>query len=101
MKNFNPRIKARIRKNKQIISRNIEDLFGWIKGAELVSLKKFSKELFLDKKKSILNVSSNILLSRNKSPSERLQLSEGILKTGKRILSDVLYVITIISLYKI
>ena len=38
-KKFKPRIKARIRKNKQIISRNIEDLFGWIKGAELVELK--------------------------------------------------------------
>ena len=36
---FKPRIKARIRKNKQIISRNIEDLFGWINGAELVELK--------------------------------------------------------------
>ena len=38
-KKFKPRIKARIRKNKQIISKNIEDLFGWIKGAELVELK--------------------------------------------------------------
>ena len=35
-KKFKPRIKARIRKNKQIITKNIEDLFGWIKGAELV-----------------------------------------------------------------
>ena len=39
-KKFKPRIKARIRKNKQILSKNIEDLFGWIKGAELVELKK-------------------------------------------------------------
>ena len=39
IKKFKPRIKARIRKNKQIISKNIEDLFGWIKGAELVELK--------------------------------------------------------------
>ena len=38
-KKFKPRIKARIRKNKRIITKNIEDLFGWIKGAELVDLK--------------------------------------------------------------
>ena len=38
-KKFKPRIKARIRKNKRIITKNIEDLFGWIKGAELVELK--------------------------------------------------------------
>ena len=30
-KKFKPRIKARIRKNKRFISKNIEDLFGWIK----------------------------------------------------------------------
>ena len=39
-KKFKPRIKARIRKNKQILSKNIEDIFGWVKGAELVELKK-------------------------------------------------------------
>jgi len=39
-KGFNPRIKARIRKNKQIFSKNMEDLYGWVKGAELVELKK-------------------------------------------------------------
>ena len=38
-KKFKPRIKARIRKNKQIISKNIDSLFEWIKGAELVELK--------------------------------------------------------------
>ena len=38
-KKFKPRIKARIRKNKRIITKNIEDLFGWIKGAQLVELK--------------------------------------------------------------
>ena len=38
-KKFKPRIKARIRKNKQIISKNIGNLFEWIKGAELVELK--------------------------------------------------------------
>jgi hypothetical protein len=38
-KKFKPRIKARIRKNKQIITKNIEDLFEWVKGAELVELR--------------------------------------------------------------
>ena len=38
-KKFKPRIKARIRKNKHIISKNIDSLFEWIKGAELVELK--------------------------------------------------------------
>ena len=38
-KKFKPRIKARFRKNKQIISKNIGNLFEWIKGAELVELK--------------------------------------------------------------
>ena len=39
-KKFNTRLKARIRKNKQIINKNIDNLFGWVKGAELVELKK-------------------------------------------------------------
>ena len=39
-KKFKPRIKARIRKNKQIIYKNIDNIFGWVKGAELVQLKK-------------------------------------------------------------
>ncbi len=38
-KKFKSRIKARIRKNKQIISKNIDNFFEWIKGAELVELK--------------------------------------------------------------
>ena len=38
-KKFKPRIKARIRRNKQIINKNISNLFSWIKGAELVELK--------------------------------------------------------------
>ncbi len=38
-KKFKPRIKARIRKNKQIIGKNIDSFFDWIKGAELVELK--------------------------------------------------------------
>ena len=39
-KKFNPRIKARIRKNKQILGKNIDNFFDWVKGAELVELKK-------------------------------------------------------------
>ena len=38
-KKFKPRIKARIRKNKQIINKNIDNIFAWVKGAELVELK--------------------------------------------------------------
>ena len=38
-KKFNPRIKARIRKNKQIIGKNIGNFFDWVKGAELIELK--------------------------------------------------------------
>ena len=37
---FSPRIKARVRKNRQILKKNVENLFDWIKGAELVELKK-------------------------------------------------------------
>ena len=39
-KKFKPRIKARIRKNKQFLNKNINNLFDWVKGAELVELKK-------------------------------------------------------------
>ena len=38
-KKFRPRFKARIRKNKQILSKNIDNFFDWVKGAELVELK--------------------------------------------------------------
>jgi len=38
-KKFNPRIKARLRKNKQVLNKNIDNFFGWIKGAKLVELK--------------------------------------------------------------
>tara|TARA_A100001011_G_scaffold356363_1_gene400343 strand:+ start:1366 stop:1989 length:624 start_codon:yes stop_codon:yes gene_type:complete len=38
-KRFKPRIKARIRKNKQILTKNLDNFFDWIKGAELVELK--------------------------------------------------------------
>ena len=38
-KKIRPRIKARIRKNKQVISKKIDTFFDWIKGAELVELK--------------------------------------------------------------
>ena len=39
-KKLKPRIKARIRINKQIINKNVDTFFDWIKGAELVELKK-------------------------------------------------------------
>jgi len=41
---FNPRIKARIRKNKQVLNKKIDNFFGWIKGAKLVELKECNVE---------------------------------------------------------
>jgi hypothetical protein len=38
IKNFKPRVKARIRKNRQIINKNLDDFFQWVKGAKLVEL---------------------------------------------------------------
>ena len=39
-KKFKPRLKARIRKNKRLLVKNIDNFFDWIKGAEIVELKK-------------------------------------------------------------
>ena len=39
-KKFNPRIKARIRKNRQVLNKNLDNFFEWVKGAELIELKK-------------------------------------------------------------
>ena len=38
-KKFNTRIKARLRKNRQVLSKNIDNFFAWVKGAKLVELK--------------------------------------------------------------
>ena len=38
-KKFKPRIKARIRKNRQTLSKNLVNFFDWVKGAELIELK--------------------------------------------------------------
>ena len=43
-KKFNPRIKARLRKNRQVLSKKIDNLFGWVKGAKLVELKDCNPE---------------------------------------------------------
>ena len=43
-KKFNPRIKARQRKNRQVLSKNIDNFFGWVKGAKLVELKECNIE---------------------------------------------------------
>ena len=43
-KKIRPRIKARIRKNKQVINKKIDKFFDWIKGAELVELKQCNTE---------------------------------------------------------
>ena len=39
MKTFKPRLKARLRKNRQTLNKNIDNFFGWIKGAKLIELK--------------------------------------------------------------
>ena len=48
MKNLNkklkPRIKARIRKNRLILNKKINNFFDWIQGAELIELKKCNTE---------------------------------------------------------
>ena len=44
MKTFKPRLKARLRKNRQTISKNIDNFFGWIKGAKLIELKECNTE---------------------------------------------------------
>jgi len=41
---FNPRIKARIRKNSQVLNKNIDNFFGWVKGAKLIELKECNTE---------------------------------------------------------
>ena len=43
-KKFNPRIKARLRKNKQVLNKKIDIFFGWVKGAKLVELKECNIE---------------------------------------------------------
>ena len=41
---FQTRIKARLRKNKQILNKNLDNFFGWVKGAKLVELKNCNPE---------------------------------------------------------
>ena len=43
-KKFKPRIKARIRKNRQALNKNLDNFFDWIKGAELIELKECNIE---------------------------------------------------------
>ena len=38
-KKFKPRIKARLRKNRQTLNKNLDNFFEWVKGAELIELK--------------------------------------------------------------
>ena len=38
-KSFKPRLKARIRKNRQVFNKNLDNFFEWVKGAELIELK--------------------------------------------------------------
>ena len=43
-KTFNPRLKARIRKNRQVLNKNIDNFFSWVKGAKLIELKECNTE---------------------------------------------------------
>ena len=43
-KKFKPRIKARIRKNRQVLNKNLDNFFEWVKGAELIELKECNIE---------------------------------------------------------
>ena len=43
-KKFKPRIKARIRKNRQVLNKNLDNFFKWVKGAELIELKECNTE---------------------------------------------------------
>ena len=38
VKKIKPRIKARIRKNRQILNKKVTNFFDWVKGAELIEL---------------------------------------------------------------
>ena len=44
MKTFKSRLKARLRINKQVLNKNIDNFFGWVKGAKLVELKECNTE---------------------------------------------------------
>ena len=44
MKTFKPRLKARLRNNRQTLNKNIDNFFGWIKGAKLIELKECNTE---------------------------------------------------------
>ena len=43
-KKFNPRIKASLSKNRQVFTKNIDNFFGWVKGAKLIELKECNTE---------------------------------------------------------
>ena len=43
-KKFNARIKARLRMNRHVLSKKIDNFFGWVKGAKLVELKECNPE---------------------------------------------------------
>ncbi len=58
-KKFNPRIKARIRKNKQVLNKKIDNFFGWVKGAKLVELKECNVE---EEQKTIKNLSKWLII---------------------------------------
>ena len=43
-KKFNPRLKARIRQNRRVLNKNLDNFFEWVKGAELIELNECNVE---------------------------------------------------------
>jgi len=43
-KNFKPRLKARIRQNRRVLNKNLDNFFEWVKGAELIELNECNVE---------------------------------------------------------
>jgi len=43
-KKLKPRFKARIRKNRQVFNKNLDNFFEWVKGAELIELEECNTE---------------------------------------------------------
>ena len=43
-KSFKPRLKARIRQNRRVLNKNLDNFFEWVKGAELIELQECNVE---------------------------------------------------------
>ena len=75
-KKFNPRIKARLRKNRQVLSKNIDNFFGWVKGAKLVEL----KECNIEEDPVRPELDNNFRTGYGRSQIKRIQSSVNVVK---------------------